>query len=159
MMTRAHVARRLGKSIATVRRLEGTELHPKVDDRGVNRFDPNEVERIATGGVGPSIRRQDSTPNSRAFLTTSEEPDDGREAELESARVAAIEYKQALDLERERSSAQQRTVEQLEAENTELRDAVRACASLVLNSLDQDQLSDLGEDGIEALEQLIQLCG
>jgi hypothetical protein len=159
MMTRAHVARRLGKSIATVRRLEGTELHPKVDDRGVNQFDPNEVERLATGGFGTSSRRPDSTPNSRAFLALSEGDDDRREADLENARLAAGEYKQALDLERERSSAQQRTVQQLEDENDELREAVRACASLVLNSLDQSQLSDLGEDGIEALEQLIQLCG
>lgn len=47
-LTRAAVARRLGKSIATVRRLEGTELHPKRDPRSGNfLFDPAEVERLA----------------------------------------------------------------------------------------------------------------
>ena len=46
MLTRAQVARRLGKSIATVRRLEGTLLHPRLDYRGVNRFDPVDVEEL-----------------------------------------------------------------------------------------------------------------
>jgi hypothetical protein len=46
MITRAQVARRLGKSIATVRRLEGHSLHPCVDESGVHRFDPKEVERL-----------------------------------------------------------------------------------------------------------------
>lgn len=46
-MTRAQVARRLGKSIATVRRLEGVLLHPERDARGVHRFRVDEVERLA----------------------------------------------------------------------------------------------------------------
>lgn len=46
-MTRKQVARKLGKSIATVRALEGVHLHPVEDDRGVWRFDPEEVERVA----------------------------------------------------------------------------------------------------------------
>jgi hypothetical protein len=41
------VARRLGKSVATVRRLEGAQLHPYVDASGVHRFDVREVERLA----------------------------------------------------------------------------------------------------------------
>jgi hypothetical protein len=47
MLTRAQVARRLGKSIATVRRLEGDQLHPRRDDAGVYRFDSAEVDRLA----------------------------------------------------------------------------------------------------------------
>lgn len=45
-MTRKQVARRLGKSVATVRRLEGHLLHPSRDSRGIHRFDPNEVESL-----------------------------------------------------------------------------------------------------------------
>jgi hypothetical protein len=54
-MTRGQVARRLGKSLATVRRLEGILLHPERDARGVHHFDENEVDaladRIADGDV------------------------------------------------------------------------------------------------------------
>lgn len=59
MLTRSGVAKRLGKSIATVRRMEGVELHPVVDARGVHRFNPDEVERVARGdcGAGPKAHR------------------------------------------------------------------------------------------------------
>lgn len=54
MLTRSQVARRLGRSLATVRRLEGKELHPERDARGVHRFDPLEVaalgDRLTTSG-------------------------------------------------------------------------------------------------------------
>lgn len=46
-MTRAEVAKRIGRSIATVRRMEGKELHPSVDWNGVHLFDPDEVEAVA----------------------------------------------------------------------------------------------------------------
>jgi len=46
-MTRQQVATRLGKSLATVRRLEGVRLRPVQDARGVHRFDPDEVEALA----------------------------------------------------------------------------------------------------------------
>jgi hypothetical protein len=49
MLTRAQVARRLGKSIATIRRLEGTHLFPSRDSRGVNQFHEDEVERFIEG--------------------------------------------------------------------------------------------------------------
>jgi hypothetical protein len=44
-LTRSEVARRLGKSIATVRRLEYRVLFPVRDARGVHRFDESDVER------------------------------------------------------------------------------------------------------------------
>lgn len=47
-MTRQQVAKRLGKSLATVRRLEGVRLRPVQDGRGVHRFDPAEVEALAS---------------------------------------------------------------------------------------------------------------
>jgi len=46
-MTRQQVAKRLGKSLATVRRLEGVRLRPTQDSRGVHHFDPDEVEALA----------------------------------------------------------------------------------------------------------------
>jgi len=46
-MTRQQVAKRLGKSLATVRRLEGVRLRPLQDSRGVHHFDPDEVEALA----------------------------------------------------------------------------------------------------------------
>jgi len=46
MITRAEVARRIGKSIATVRRLEGVVLYPEVSRNGVHLFDELEVERL-----------------------------------------------------------------------------------------------------------------
>jgi hypothetical protein len=45
-LTRTQVARRLGKSVATVRRLEGCVLFPSLDWRGVHRFDDWEVEQL-----------------------------------------------------------------------------------------------------------------
>lgn len=47
MLTRSQVAKRIGRSIATVRKMEGRTLHPRVDARGVHRFDVVEVEAVA----------------------------------------------------------------------------------------------------------------
>jgi hypothetical protein len=44
---RAQVAKRLGKSVATVRRLEGIELFPTLDEDGTHQFDAAEVEALA----------------------------------------------------------------------------------------------------------------
>jgi DNA-binding transcriptional MerR regulator len=46
-LTRDDVARRLGVSISTVRRLEGTRLHPAIDVKGIRRFKASDVERLA----------------------------------------------------------------------------------------------------------------
>jgi hypothetical protein len=45
-LTRREVAERLGISVSSVRRLEGVGLHPVLDDDGVWRFDPAELERM-----------------------------------------------------------------------------------------------------------------
>jgi len=45
-MTRGEVARYLGKSIATVRRIEGCHLHPHRDANGVFDFEPTEVREL-----------------------------------------------------------------------------------------------------------------
>jgi hypothetical protein len=46
--TRAAVARRLGRSIGAVRFQEGKTLHPWQDGEGVWRFDPAEVDALAS---------------------------------------------------------------------------------------------------------------
>ena len=46
-LTRAHVAKRLGVTTTTVRRLEGTALHPSITPEGVRLFSADEVERLA----------------------------------------------------------------------------------------------------------------
>lgn len=46
-LTRHDVAKRLGVSISTVRRLEGERLHPLIDGKGVRRFKASDVERLA----------------------------------------------------------------------------------------------------------------
>jgi hypothetical protein len=45
-LTRAEVARTLGCSIPTVRRMEGTALHPIQDADGIHRFAPIEVLQV-----------------------------------------------------------------------------------------------------------------
>jgi hypothetical protein len=47
MLTRSQVARRIGRSVATVRRMEGRSLHPGHGPRGARIFDPDEVEDVA----------------------------------------------------------------------------------------------------------------
>jgi DNA-binding transcriptional MerR regulator len=46
-LTRDDVAKRLGVSISTVRRFEGTRLHPVIDTKSVRRFKASDVERLA----------------------------------------------------------------------------------------------------------------
>ncbi|HEY4181994.1 MAG TPA: hypothetical protein VGM90_34360 [Kofleriaceae bacterium] len=46
-LTRDDVAKRLGVSISTVRRLEGSRLHPLIDEKSVRRFKASDVERVA----------------------------------------------------------------------------------------------------------------
>lgn len=46
-LTRDDVAKRLDVSISTVRRFEGTRLHPTIDANSVRRFKASDVERLA----------------------------------------------------------------------------------------------------------------
>jgi hypothetical protein len=46
MLTRSVVAKRLGKSLATVRRIEGVLLDATIGTRGVHYFDEREVSLL-----------------------------------------------------------------------------------------------------------------
>jgi hypothetical protein len=56
-LTRAQVAERIGASIPTVRRSEGTHLHPHVDENGVHWFDPAEVTAFAASRANEALSR------------------------------------------------------------------------------------------------------
>jgi hypothetical protein len=68
-MTRKQVALRLGKSVATVRRIEGVLLYPTRDARGVHRFDVSEVDalaqRVKNGHV--QLSQEFSPTNGKAY--------------------------------------------------------------------------------------------
>ena len=68
-MTRKQVALRLGKSVATVRRIEGVLLYPTRDVRGVHRFDVSEVDalarRVKSGRV--QLSQEFSPTNGKAY--------------------------------------------------------------------------------------------
>src|SRR5437762_382841 len=110
MMTRGQVARRLGKSVATVRRMEGSQLHPRRDAGGVLRFNPAEVERVARAMRQGNL----STLSSASFRTDGFESDDEildpeeiehrermKRADAESNAAAEMRRAERLRLDRE----------------------------------------------------------
>src|SRR4051794_704080 len=62
--TRSGVASALQVSVTTVRRWEGTLLHPELGPDGIHRFRPEEVDALA--------RARPATPNRRAEVTPGE---------------------------------------------------------------------------------------
>lgn len=86
MLTRAAVARRLGKSIATVRRLEAAgELNPDQGWRGVRLFDEDEVgelrQRFVDEGSVPAAHSRwfARNPGERPTPTSARAADDDNE--------------------------------------------------------------------------------
>jgi hypothetical protein len=57
LLSRAQVAERLGVSVATVRRNEGTLLNPQVDKHGAHWFDPKEVTALAASRANQALAR------------------------------------------------------------------------------------------------------
>jgi hypothetical protein len=55
-LTRDDVAKRLGVSNSTVRRLEGTRLHPLIDDKSVRRF--KAVGQVSTASARTASSRR-----------------------------------------------------------------------------------------------------
>jgi hypothetical protein len=98
MLTRNGVAKRLGKSIATVRRMENAELHPTRDARGVHRFSVDEVERVARADPGSEERRHRmglAAPQSRDY--EAEIAEHQRRFQELSQRTAQLEQARASD--------------------------------------------------------------
>lgn len=66
MLTRLQVARRLGRSVSTVRKMEGRVLHPTIGARGVRLFDVDEVEEVAEQ-IRVTGRALERAPRGAAF--------------------------------------------------------------------------------------------
>jgi hypothetical protein len=69
LLTRKQVAIRLQVSTSSVRRLEGTRLHPQQDERGVWWFDPSDVESLADEG---SVRQRAASTRKHSNTTAGE---------------------------------------------------------------------------------------
>jgi hypothetical protein len=54
-LSRTEVAKRIGVSVPTVRRYEGTLLHPERDEHGVHWFDPREVTALAASRANEAL--------------------------------------------------------------------------------------------------------
>jgi hypothetical protein len=115
MLRRSQVARRLRRSISSVRRLERHELFPVLDARGVHWFDECEVDALAR-----RLARGEITAAQGAWLSGGEQP---------RRRAPAAETRDEARSDRGRSDSSARLEHELEAlkkENAELRERVRA---------------------------------
>ena len=74
LLSRAQVAGRLGVSVATVRRHEGTLLHPIVDKQGAHWFEPKEVTALAASRANQGLTRGNirATPPASEMRTRGE---------------------------------------------------------------------------------------
>jgi transcriptional regulator with XRE-family HTH domain len=69
-LTRRQVAQRLGLSLSTVRRMEGGELKPIIDERGVRYFEATEIQAVfvrVRRTRKPERERADGTLAAAAF--------------------------------------------------------------------------------------------
>jgi hypothetical protein len=167
MLTRSGVAKRLGKSIATVRRMEGLELHPTRGSNGVHLFDPDEVDAAARREtVGRSHRVSDLA--ARRYVDDGEETE-GADAEAPNrvaslevelsrqrrAHAAEIEHLRQDAIERERSVADDRAEAMRSARVQAEREAVAVAVGVFVDSLTDRELAQLGEEGLEELAELL----
>lgn len=115
MLTRSGVAKRLGKSIATVRRMENVELHPVRDARGVLRFAEDEVDRVARSHATPATRAHRVSPELRIAPEYEAELEkrglEIEELERRVAQRAAEQDTERARFARELQEAEQRTVD------------------------------------------------
>jgi|GEM_PF-2169693 len=129
MLTRSQVAKRIGRSLATVRRLEGSALHPEVDSRGIHRFDEREVAAVARSVKDTGTARRthtDSAPDGQEWdeVTESYQDTDTMQSWRDLQKRARDAEGQLLDFQT-----------QVELERMDFRqfkrDVDRACAGLI----------------------------
>jgi hypothetical protein len=70
-LTRGQVATRLGISVSTVRRLEGTRLHPTIDTDDVRWFDEKEVASVAAELANTGVAKRKGASNAAVSATSS----------------------------------------------------------------------------------------
>ncbi len=137
MLTRGQVAKRLGKSVATVRRMEGTRLHPTISERGVRYFEEDEVDAVAAQiqecgralpqGAADGIANDDDRP-------TEEELDDLRH-QLETAEMHAQSLKASLTRETERAEQAEVKLDEVNQGNKKWLDDLEECFGLMLEKM------------------------
>jgi len=137
MLTRSGVAKRIRKSLATVRRMEGNELHPEVDENGVHWFDEDEVDQVARGRGGrrpviPTRCRRDGSifPSSsrhglKSWVQEAAIERRQREHDLKKAKDGAATLKAELDAAKHR-------IEELNDEHRKMRSIMRTLGTLFL---------------------------
>ncbi len=131
MLTRSEVARRLGRSVTTVRRIEGELLFPEVDERGIYRFDEASVDAL-----GEAVRRGDvqlwrevsGSPNDwRCWLTRATRPASPQRSS--SVAPASRSYSSACS----QCADFQRRAANLGTENKALRDLVHRVVEIAVH--------------------------
>ncbi len=105
MLKRAQVAERIGKSIATVRRLQrGGELNSRRDRRGVHLFDEWEVaelvERYSSGERIAAARGESISPSRARVGGAARRLEDGDDTEVVELRRENAELRGRLDVAR-----------------------------------------------------------
>jgi hypothetical protein len=165
MLTRAQVARRLGKSIATVRRLEGEQLHPTRDAAGIHQFDAAEVERLAaqvqlsrrrrTNDVHGSPRAKPATCFAASLPSGSVESDSSaRSAQFEGSSLQATQLHSLAarlgDLEErwsahERARVQQESALQCASMAEEMFETLASLSARELRRMDPNMLDEIAE--------------
>jgi len=117
MLTRTAVAKLLRRSLATVRRLEGRELFPWLDNRGIHRFDAREIAKVAR-----RLRRGEVTAARSPWLSNPNSQ--GRQQMLRPPARGGERPRRA-------ASSETRELAALRIENAELRKALaRLCAAI-----------------------------
>jgi hypothetical protein len=138
MLTRSEVARRIGRSVATVRRMEGRSLHPESGPRGVRNFDPDEVDYVAERIARSGRALDDDLPDFRASRDA-EGRDERSQGKDEQLREALREVTHLKDLLRRAKVDQSKWTARVE-------DAVDTVIASVGTSDD---------DVLEALDELV----
>jgi hypothetical protein len=138
--------------------MEGVVLHPVEDHRGVNRFDPDEVERVARSGTTPMRAKAQRLTNAKWS-----EDDDGANPTQQDAvasesalraRIAELELETAR--ERMRVIGVRQELARAERAIADLRERLNAFADLLLEALSPSQLEALGDEGVMLLGSMLQ---
>ncbi|MET0791105.1 MAG: hypothetical protein ABW061_06245 [Polyangiaceae bacterium] len=146
MLTRSQVAKRLGKSVATVRRLEGVLLAPVQDARGVYRFNADDVDDlardIARGEVSIWEEIGAAADDRASRLVSGAEPRPSRTADLDLVNTAEL---------RRQSEAAAEQVAKLQRENRELLSFAQQLRRLVVEISSRAQLRALPSETVAVL--------
>jgi hypothetical protein len=149
VLSRSQVARRLERSVATVRRIEGVLLFPRRDRRGIYRFDDSEVDDLARKVRAGEVELWKGFSNHGLgrdqWLLAKANP--GRHA---PPIEQPADWKRDVEEPRRRCSDAEQRVAILTRENEQLRELARELAGLVAEVFPPGALDEIGSDPLEA---------